>query len=192
MWPGWVRWIGQLLTLAVVFALLDLLQPEGSLKGAVRTVMGLAMVAAVLGPAVGLVEDAATWGALLQRWQEPAATSAAGPPPAVDVPALSQTLWREVLGATYGRLRSAVAGVLDREGLRLAQLRWDSSGTGGRLLVVVEPGPVAASQADRLRRELARALELDPVQVEVRVADPGGSDPAAGGRSPARERDDGP
>lgn len=186
MWSAVVGWVGSLLTLAVVFALLDLLQPEGSLKGAVRTVMGLAMVAAVLGPAVGLVEDSAAWSALLQRWDrtpEPSPVPAA----AVDAGALHQTLWQEVLTAGEARLRAQVEQVLAREGLRLAELGWSSAPDGGRLRVRVEGRAMLGLSPDRLRRELARALELDPGQVEIGPAGtvvPGASGAPAGSGGP--------
>ena len=57
MWTSLLNWAQQVLAMAVLFTLASLLLPEGSMRGMVRAVMGTALLAAVVGPVVGLVED---------------------------------------------------------------------------------------------------------------------------------------
>ena len=163
------RWVGQLLTLAVVFALLDLLQPEGSLKGPVRTVMGLALLGAVLGPVAGLVADGAAWAALVDQWRQPRPGTPAES--LVDPQALQRTLWEEALAAGQRRLADEVGPALAAHGLGLGRLAWDAS----RVRVELTSGLPEGVELQRVCRELADRLGVAQDRIWLK-----GGSPSAG------------
>lgn len=170
---GLWAWVRGLVALAVVFSVLDLLQPDGALRGTVRTVMGLAVVAAVLGPAVELVERLPGWRATwstaveLQEGRTNAAESSAGL--SAQGSELALALWNQLLFSPGSQLWAELEPVVRRHGWRLAQMGWQGQGPQGRLVAVVA-GPTAGAEGLQvLRAELASRLGLPQERVELHV-----------------------
>lgn len=142
----------ELLALAVVFSLGSVLLPEGSLRGTVRAVMGVVVLAAVVAPAVGLVEDADSWRQAQATWAGPGPGSPAGAA-ADDRPLVREGL-HEAMGAEALRLAAGRAGAVARRALE---------GAGYEPLEVrVLPGEGATLQLDvRARRRALAGVAPD-------------------------------
>lgn len=124
MWTSLLQWAQQVLAMAVLFALGSLLMPEGSLRGTVRAVMGLALLAAVVGPVVGLVEDAGVWGQAAARWL-PAVESPA-PPQGLPLvrEGVEEGMQRRALQLGAASLEAALRQVVDGAGYEVVALGW--------------------------------------------------------------------
>lgn len=178
------QWVGRIVTLVVLFSLLDMIMPDGTLRPMVRTVMGVAVVASVLAPVVSLV------GAVPASLQELQASPGSPPAPGgflVDPQGLSASLWDEALRAVAEPLELGVREAAAREGVVLAGVEWvrgaDGSLQGVRLYP--QPGNGQVERLERVRRETARLLGLDLAAVRVASADAHGRTPWDGpsGRS---------
>lgn len=163
------QWVGRIVTLVVLFSLLDMIMPDGTLRPMVRTVMGVAVVASVLAPVVQLVGSA------------PAGLDgvplSSGPAPAVgrllvDTEGLFSSLWDEALRAVGEPLELGVRDVAAREGVLLADVEWvrgaDGSLQGVRLHP--HPGDRQLARLERVRYATARLLGLDEASVSVASA----------------------
>lgn len=190
MWQGVVEWVGQLLVMVVLFSLVDLMVPENALRGLVRTIMGLAIIATVLGPVVGFVEDSRAWQAAMVRWGTGSEEVAAAPEPAVASARWARAVEAMQTAAADGASESIareIRALLELTGYRVVGVEVEARAgrqpaTSPRpqrivvtLAAVSAPGPgeraVVMTEADAARVEqvLTELLGLRPGVVQVRV-----------------------
>ncbi len=164
------QWVGRIVTLVVLFSLLDMIMPDGTLRPMVRTVMGVAVVATVLAPVVQLV------GSVPASLHEVPLNS--GPAPAggrflVDAEGLSSSLWDEALRLVGEPLELRVREAAAREGILLAGVEWvrGADGTLQGVRLHPHPGDRQPARLERARSETARLLGLDEGFVSVASAE---------------------
>ena len=117
-----LAWARGLVAMAVAVTLLDLVLPEGGLRGAVRTVMGLAVAAAILAPALKMVEGLQATGSPgrpLAWWPQFAAAGAQPAAPTAQGTGIGQQLWEEALVGRHGLLAADLAEAVLRQGWEL-------------------------------------------------------------------------
>ncbi|WP_324667708.1 hypothetical protein [Geochorda subterranea] len=173
MWTSLLQWAQQIVAMAVLFTLASLLMPEGSLRGTVRAVMGLALLAAVVGPVVGLVEDAGVWTDAATRWVPAVEPRAPGP---AEMPLVRESLEASMSGRALqlsaARSEQAVRRALEGAGYEVLEVAWRLDAPGGprlevrvrrRARVGVEPARLPDYVAALAGLEDARALGLEVV-----------------------------
>ncbi|WP_324717594.1 stage III sporulation protein AF [Carboxydochorda subterranea] len=132
---GLAHWAQQIMALLLLFVLVSLLIPEGNLRGTVRSVMGLVLVAAVLRPVADLVENAGLAGAPAGAWLEQLVPG--GPPAASGAPLLregiGEAMAAQAVDGLDGAVRAVVTQAMEGQGYEVLDVR-------------VEPGTSRASQ----------------------------------------------
>ncbi|HEY8424699.1 MAG TPA: stage III sporulation protein AF [Limnochordales bacterium] len=173
MWTSLLQWAQQIVAMAVLFTLVSLLMPDGSLRGTVRAVMGLALLAAVVGPVVGVVEDAGVWNEAATRWVpvlEPREPVPGGMPLVRE--GLEASMNDRALELSAARSAQAVRRALEGAGYEVLEVAWRLDVASGPRLEVrvrrrarlgVEPDRLPDYVAALAGLEDARALELEVV-----------------------------
>lgn len=170
MWSSLLAWAQEIVAMAVVFTLASLLLPHGSLRGTVRTVMGVALLAA----AVGLVEDAALWSQAAARWQAPsgpAGVRESAPEPAPLVrEGLEETMTARAMELVACKAERAVRRVLEGTGYEALAVEPRPVHDGDvRLVVRARRRSAVALPEDRLPAYLAAVAGLSADAVELHV-----------------------
>ncbi|MEW6047321.1 MAG: hypothetical protein AB1609_12705 [Bacillota bacterium] len=174
MWSSLLAWAQEIVAMAVVFTLASLLLPHGSLRGTVRTVMGVALLAAAVGPVVGLVEDAALWSQAAARWQAPsgpAGVRESAPEPAPLVrEGLEETMTARAMELVARKAERAVRRVLEGAGYEALAVEPRPVHDGDvRLVVRARRRSAVALPEDRLPAYLAAVAGLSADAVELHV-----------------------
>lgn len=184
------RWVGQILTLVVLFSLLDIIIPDSPLRGLVRTVMGVAVVATILGPVVALVGTVpgGAWGWGQELWSPRAPAVPAGVT-SVDPEGLASALWDEAQRAATEQAEQRIRQAAARYGVALAGIEWVQGADGAVRAVRLHPqlGAVGPDALQGLRRDAAWAAGLDEADVWVGEAPHGPGLPAASGPAAGSE-----
>lgn len=194
-------WVQSLVLLLLFVAFLQLLLPEHPLRDYTRVVLGLVLIAAVLGPLLTLI-DSPTWEeaarnalAALEAGVLPAPGAAApvdAEPWIARGHALAQRargrIWEEARRSLDARVRSLV---LSTPGVRDAAVssRWDGGGNLQQIRVdlwmmpapapdpalswVAEGTGGAEEAVERVRTMVGRFLSLPAWRVDVRLKDGG-------------------
>lgn len=161
-----LAWARGLVAMAVAVTLLDLLLPEGGLRGAVRTVMGLAVAAAMVGPALQVVENLRATGLPGRPAGWRLQFAAAGPQaaPTVQETGIGQQLWEEALLGRHGLLAAGLAQAMVREGWQpvSAALRPGPAPGTWQLRVGAVPREGAAPE-QRLRQAVLQWAHQSPL-----------------------------
>lgn len=167
-WTSLLSWAQQVLAMAVLFTLTSLLLPEGALRGTVRAVMGMALLAAVVGPVVGMVEDAGMWSQTLSRWVP--AVDEVAPAPDAATGALVREGLHEAMSAravemAVERTEALARRALEGAGYEPLEVRVSvSDGGEPRLEVRARRRALAGVEADRLAAYVAALAGLEDQQ----------------------------
>lgn len=176
--------VGQLLVLALLAMLLELLLPRSGLKGPVRLVIGLFLLVTLLEPALRLIKE--DWASRLQAY-------GGGGLPQIETALLEgERLRQQALAESESRLQEQLARQIDNiaetmTGTRVERVDVKLDTSGGKaqlreLVVALNPGKLdegqsvdAMAQGDRkiavetrrLTQALARLYGLDAEQIKI-------------------------
>ena len=173
-WTSLLNWAQEILAMAVLFTLASLLLPEGSMRGTVRAVMGVAFLAALIGPLVGLMEDGELWSQTAARWLAAAELDAAEPvPPAGSLvrEGLHEAMSERAVELTAASTEAAAWRALEGAGYEPLEVRLSTADGGApRLEVRARRRALAGVDADRLAAYVAALAGLEgpqAVQIEL-------------------------
>ncbi|MBR5430001.1 MAG: stage III sporulation protein AF [Firmicutes bacterium] len=155
MMDGLLRAAGSLILLALIYSLLETILPEGSLSRFVRLVMGLTLLAAVLGRFSGGLPDFA--GLLPETGAIPAYAAAeeAGEDYAEQGLRLREELTRQARQEQEERLSAQLAAVAAAaEGVNAARAEVTLNEDGGLEQAVIRVTPAAGADPEAVERRV--------------------------------------
>lgn len=157
-----VQWLRMLVGTAIIMGFLELILPEGDLRGFVRVVMGLLMILVLLQPLGGLLRADLNLERLLQAVPGPKSGTADVRRSAEQVSAAG---YRALLEAERERLEAEIASYCSSQTLDgPAQVRVERAPEGGFRVSI---RAFSSGDAARLKSKIAARYGLPEANVEV-------------------------
>ncbi|MBX5436313.1 MAG: stage III sporulation protein AF [Alicyclobacillaceae bacterium] len=164
------EWLKQIILIVLLAAFTEWLLPTQSMQKYVRTVLGLAVIAAILQPLVPFFRG--DWAERLAQSAVEQLTGAASSAaaPAVDVDSLQAQLRRQLSRRADDEAAALVQAAIDSElGIPGARVQVEGGLTPEQMRVAVVLPPAATGQTAAVRNLVARLLGVSADHVSVRA-----------------------